>query len=81
MCFPADEPIGPGDRFIATELASVPKAKKFAVVTKIDSVTAQETGEQLLAVARLGAELGIDWAQIVPVSASRTVTAGISFVS
>lgn len=69
MCFPADEPIGPGDRFIATELASVPKAKKFAVVTKIDSVTAQETGEQLLAVARLGAELGIDWAQIVPVSA------------
>ena len=69
MCFPADEAIGPGDRFIATELASVPKAKKIAVVTKIDSVGPQEIGEQLLAVTRLGAELGIDWAEVVPVSA------------
>jgi GTP-binding protein Era len=69
MCFPADEAIGPGDRFIATELASVPKAKKIAVVTKIDSANPQEVGEQLLAVTRLGAELGIDWAEVVPVSA------------
>lgn len=69
MCFPADEPIGPGDNFIATELASVPKVPKVAVVTKTDKATKQQIGDQLLAVSQLGTELGIDWAEIVPVSA------------
>ena len=69
MCFPADEPIGPGDQFIATELASVPKVKKFAVITKTDRATNQQIGEQLLAVSQLGIELGIDWVHVVPVSA------------
>lgn len=69
MCFPADEPIGPGDKFIATELASVPKVPKVAVVTKTDKATKQQIGDQLLAVSQLGIELGIDWAEIVPVSA------------
>ena len=69
MCFPADEPIGPGDRFIATELASAKKVKKIAVVTKTDKVSKQAIGEQLLAVTRLGAELGIEWEEVIPVSA------------
>ena len=70
MCIPADEPIGPGDRFIAQEIASIPKKiKKIAVVTKIDTTAKQEVGEQLLAVGQLGAELGINWEHIVPVSA------------
>jgi len=69
MCFPADEPIGPGDRFIAQELASAVKVKKIAVVTKTDKSTKQEIGEQLLAVSKLGQELGISWEEIVPVSA------------
>ena len=69
MCFPADEPIGPGDRFIAQELASAIKVKKIAVVTKTDKGTKQEIGEQLLAVSNLGQELGIIWEEIVPVSA------------
>jgi GTP-binding protein Era len=69
MCFPADEAIGPGDRFIAQEVAAVPKAKKIAVVTKTDSVARNAVGDQLLAVSQLGIEMGIDWAEIVPVSA------------
>ena len=69
MCFPADEPIGPGDRFIATELASVPRVLKMAIVTKTDKATKQQVGDQLLSVANLGSELGIDWKHIIPVSA------------
>lgn len=69
MCFPANEPIGPGDRFIAEQIAAIPRVKKVAVVTKTDTADKQKIGEQLLAVANLGSELGIDWAELVPVSA------------
>lgn len=69
MCFPANKPIGPGDRFIAEQIAAIPRVKKVAVVTKTDTADKQKIGEQLLAVANLGTELGIDWAELVPVSA------------
>ena len=39
------------------------------IVTKIDTTDKQAVGEQLLAVQKLGQELGIDWAELVPVSA------------
>lgn len=38
-------------------------------MTKIDTTDKQAVGEQLLAVQKLGQELGIDWAELVPVSA------------
>jgi len=69
MCFPANEPIGPGDRFIAEKLAALPRVPKVALVTKTDVADKQKIGEQLLAVQELGVQLGINWAQIVPVSA------------
>lgn len=69
MCFPANEAIGPGDRFIAEQIAQLPKVKKVAVVTKVDSTDKDSVGKQLLAVSELGNELGIDWKQIVPISA------------
>jgi GTP-binding protein Era len=69
MCFPANEPIGPGDRFIAEQLALVPKVPKVAVVTKTDLMGKQAIGEQLLAVHQLGVDVGIDWTHLVPVSA------------
>lgn len=69
MCFPANEPIGPGDRFIAQEIAGQPRVKKIAVVTKLDTAEKQAVGEQLLAVQNLGLELGINWEHVVPVSA------------
>lgn len=69
MCFPANAAIGPGDRFIATEISQLSRVKKVAVVTMTDTVDKQSVGEQLLAVANLGQELGINWEHIVPVSA------------
>ena len=69
MCFPADEAIGPGDRFIAEQLAAMPKVAKVAVVTKTDVATSSLVGQQVLAVQELGEQVGIVWNQIVPVSA------------
>jgi GTPase len=69
FCLPAGDRIGPGDRYIARELAEVKGTPKVAVVTKTDLVTSAKLPEQLLAVARLGEEVGLDWAEIVPVSA------------
>lgn len=63
FCIPADEKVGPGDRFIARDLAELRKPV-VAVVTKADAVSREALAAQLLAVDRLG-----DWADIVPVSA------------
>ena len=51
FCVPADERIGPGDRFIAAELAAL-QAPVVAVVTKTDRASKQRVAEQLLAVSR-----------------------------
>ncbi len=69
FCLPADQEVGPGDRYIATELAAVPGTPKFAIVTKTDLVPRDRLAGQLLAAQRLGAAVGIEWAEIVPVSA------------
>ena len=69
VCFPADERIGPGDRFIVKELAKVRRTTKVAVVTKTDLVGPERLAEQLLAVAALGQETGTSWQEVVPVSA------------
>ncbi|MBL1067754.1 GTPase Era [Streptomyces sp. 7-21] len=69
FCLPADQKTGPGDRFIAKELARVPRTPKVAVVTKTDLVDHETLAERLVAADRLGKEVGIDWAEIVPVSA------------
>lgn len=69
FCLPANEKIGPGDRFIAKELAGIRKTPKVAVVTKTDLVDSKTLAEQLIAIDQLGKELGFEWAEIVPVSA------------
>jgi GTPase len=69
VCFPADEKIGPGDRFIVKELAKVRRTTRLAVVTKTDLVAPEELAGRLLDVARLGEETGTVWEEIVPVSA------------
>lgn len=69
FCLPADQRIGPGDRFIANELAALKRTPKVAVVTKTDLVERQAVAEQLVAVDRLGKESGLEWSEIVPVSA------------
>ncbi len=69
FCLPADQKLGPGDRFIAKELAEIKKTPKVAIVTKTDLVDSKTLAEQLIAVDQLGRELGFEWQQIVPVSA------------
>ena len=69
VCFPADEKIGPGDRFIVNELSKVRHTTKIAVATKTDLATPERIGEHLLAIQKLGTETSTDWAEIVPVSA------------
>ena len=63
FCVTADDKIGPGDRFIAAELAQV-KTPVIAVVTKTDLASKDRIGEQLLAVSALA-----DWADVIPTSA------------
>lgn len=77
FCLPADQKLGPGDRFIAAELAGLRKTPKVAIVTKTDLVDSGTLAEQLLAVDRLGRELGIEWAEIVPVSAVGSEQVGL----
>ena len=69
VCFPADEKIGPGDRFIVGELAKVRRTTKIAVATKTDLATPDRIGEHLLAIQELGHATDTEWAEIVPVSA------------
>lgn len=67
LCIPADERIGPGDRWIYQQIRAVaPKTTLIAVVTKTDKVSKDRVAEQLLAVSEL---VGPD-ADIVPVSAT-----------
>ncbi len=67
MCIPADEGIGPGDRWIHQQIRAVaPNTTLVAVVTKIDKVAKDRLAAQLMAVAELA---GPD-TEIVPVSAT-----------
>ncbi|MGV8857354.1 GTPase Era [Rhodoglobus sp.] len=63
LCIPANEKIGPGDRYINEQLDSFPRAKKVAIVTKIDASSRPGVAEQLRAVSELR-----DWDEIIPIS-------------
>ncbi len=69
FCLPADQKVGPGDRFIAAELAAVRREGRgtpvVAVATKIDLVDRARLAQHLMAIDRLGG-----WDDIVPVSAA-----------
>jgi GTPase len=69
VCFPANEKIGPGDRFIVNELAKVRRTIKIAIATKTDLASPMQVGEHLLDIAKLGEDTDTSWAEIVPVSA------------
>ena len=71
VCFPADQRVGPGDRFLTAELAKVRRTPKIAVVTKSDLVGPDRMVEHLAAVAELGREPSVEWDEVVPVSATK----------
>src|SRR6201994_3017815 len=64
FCVPARDPVGPGDRYLARELAGIKSTPVVAIVTKIDGASPEQVLAQLSAVAELG-----EWADVVPVSA------------
>jgi len=64
FCLPADQKIGPGDRYIAAQLAEV-RSPIIAVATKADLVGRARLAEHLMTISKLG-----EWADIVPVSAT-----------
>ena len=66
FCVPADEKVGPGDRFINERLDDFPRAKKVAIVTKTDAASKAAVADQLLAVSGLR-----EWDTIIPLSAVR----------
>ena len=70
LCIPADEAIGPGDRWIVEQVRAIaPKStlqNLVVVVTKIDKVSKERLAAQLVAAS----ELAGDSAEIVPVSAA-----------
>lgn len=68
FCIPADEGIGPGDRWIFEQISAVaPRTTLIVVVTKTDKVSREKVAEQLIAVQQ---EFGAKAADIVPVSAT-----------
>ena len=68
LCLPADEAIGPGDRWIYEQIRAVaPRTTLIVIVTKIDKVPRDKVAAQLMAVSNL---VG-DTAEIVPVSATK----------
>jgi GTPase len=72
FCVPADQKVGPGDTFIASELAAIRRTPKVAVVTKTDLVGRDQVAQQLVAVSRLA-----DFAEVVPVSVAAGEQVGL----
>jgi GTP-binding protein Era len=67
LCIPADEAIGPGDRWIYEQIRAVaPHTTLIIVVTKTDKVSKEKVAAQLMAASRLTG----DTTEIVPVSAT-----------
>ncbi|WP_248784728.1 GTPase Era [Allokutzneria albata] len=65
LCVPADQKVGPGDKFIAGELAKVArKTPVIGIVTKTDLVSPKQVAEQLLALQQV-----MEFAELIPVSA------------
>lgn len=63
FCVPANEKLGPGDRFINERLDAFPRAKKVAILTKVDEASASMVIEQLTLLGALR-----EWDAVVPVS-------------
>lgn len=70
VCLPANQRIGPGDRYLLQQITELPKKPKLvALATKSDLPSAPRMREHLLAIQALEGELGLRWEHIVPCSA------------
>ena len=69
LCLPADQRPGPGDAFIAREVAKLRRKPVFLVVTKMDLVNSAAGLAAVAAAHELVSGTGLDVAEVVPVSA------------
>ena len=78
FCLPADEKAGPGDRYIAGQLAKVAgRTPVVAIVTKTDLVGRDVLAQRLVEATAIGAEVGAEWSEVVPVSAKDGFQVGL----
>lgn len=71
VCMPANEKVGPGDKHIIQQIAGLSnRPKLIALATKIDLVSKERLLAHLAAIDAVGKELGVEWEEIVPVSAT-----------
>lgn len=69
LCIPADEKIGPGDRWILDAVrTAAPKTPVVGIVTKLDKASRDQVGAQLIALHDL-----LDGGEVIPVSATGEV--------
>lgn len=68
FCLPADQKIGPGDRFIAERLAGLRRQKLVIAVTKADLVSRDALAVSLQGAAEFASDMGLTVAEYVPVS-------------
>jgi GTPase len=72
VCLPANQRIGPGDRYLIGELAALPrKPGLVAIATKSDLASPERMAEHLVSIGALEESLKINWAAIIPVSATQ----------
>ena len=70
VCLPCPEKIGPGDRYLISQISSLrPRPILMGLATKVDVASPERVRTHLLDIQKLESELGIEWADIVPVSA------------
>lgn len=77
LCMPADQNPGPGDKFIAAEIAALRRKPVLLVVTKMDLVGRAEGAAALDRAARACAEVDLPIAEVVPVSAEDGENVGL----
>ena len=65
----ANEKVGKGDNFVARSIAESSSARRFCIVTKIDTVSKDRILTALAEAAKLAQDNGFTWDEIIPVSA------------
>lgn len=71
VCLPSDQRIGPGDKYILSELAKLSRTPQLvALATKTDLVSSDRLRKHLLAIQALEDEIAIRFEQIIPCSAN-----------
>lgn len=69
VCLPCDQRVGPGDAYLVGEVARLRRRPVLAIASKSDTVGPGRIAQHLTAIAELGEQAGVEWAEVVPVSA------------